>query len=178
MGPLNVFTKGIPLLWILSQTDICDTFNRHIKRLIWHFRLASGKPKKNKNKKGGFTATVVHCKISHWTHQGGRHRRKCECAQMSMRPFPFSPHTAHLMRRLALHHRTKLYTPRATIMSLKALQSLSCSQFLHLLPFSLPPRLVHRLLPSPSPAFTSCSAHIFLLLPSSSSFTTLLYHLW
>lgn len=120
--------------------------------------------KQNKTKKWGFTASIVHRKISHWTHQSGWHGRKCECAEMSMRPFPFSPHTAHLMRRLALHHRTKLYTPRATIMSLKALQSLSCSQFLHLLPAWF--TVSRRVLPSP------------LVQPTTSSLTTLLYHLW
>lgn len=36
-------------------------------------------------------------------------------------------HTAHLMQYLPLHHRTKLYTLQATIMSLKAMWSLSCS---------------------------------------------------
>lgn len=46
-------------------------------------------------------------------------------------------HTAHSMQYLPLRHRTKLYTPRATIMSLKAMWSLSCSQFLHLLPLAL-----------------------------------------
>lgn len=45
-------------------------------------------------------------------------------------------HTAHLMQYLQLRHRTKLYTPRATIMSLKAMWSLSGFQFLHLLSLS------------------------------------------
>lgn len=55
-------------------------------------------------------------------------------------------------RRLALHHRTKLYTAQATIMLLKAPQSLSCPYFPPSPPH--PPRTPHRPTASlPHPAF-------------------------